>query len=228
MINDQEFFGFCDRFKHLGTTFSNTLDDSADVKERINKASRPFGAMRRTLTNHDMPDTLRVKACEATVLNILLFGCESWALKEADRRSLEATHHNFLRSILRISMFDVKECRIRNDCIREHLGCNSIFQHMELRRARWLEKIANMPNTRNPRKILVAWTPQPRPVGRPQQTIRHGYATTVESSFQFPNSGFDSWFNAARNHHEWANQVEQSLQLESGIYKPFKKRRLMF
>ena len=182
--------------------------------------------MRRILTCRDMPETLRVKAYEATMLNILL--CESWALKEADPWSLEACHHTFLRSLLRISMLDVKECRIRNESIRDHLGCHSLQQHMELRRARWLEKIANMPSARNPRKVLVAWTPQPRPVGGPKQTIRHGYAATVESSLQFSNSGFDSWLKAARNHHEWANQVESSLQLESGTYKPFKKRRLMF
>ena len=175
-----------------------------------------------------MPEILRVRAYEATVLNILLFGCESWALKEADRRSLEACHHTFLRSILRISMLDVEECRIRNESIRDHLGCHSIQQHMELRRARWLEKIANMPSSRNPRKVLVAWTPHPRPVGRPQQTIRHGYAATVESSLQFSDSGFDSWLTTAKNHPEWAGQVERSLELESGICKPFKKRKLMF
>ena len=53
-------------------------------------------------------------------------------------------------------------------------------QSMELRRARWLEKLANMPATRNPRKTLITWTPQPRPAGRPIQTTKKAYAHTLE------------------------------------------------
>lgn len=49
-----------------------------------------------------------------------------------------------------------------------------------LRRARWLEKLANMPPYRNPPKFFVSWIPNPRSRGRPQQTIRHAYATTME------------------------------------------------
>ena len=74
-------------------------------------------------------------------------------------------------------------------------------------------------------KILVGLC---RKCTRAQQTIRRGYAATVETSLQFPDSGFDSWLNTAKNHEAWADQVERSLELESGIYKPFKKRRLMF
>eukprot|EP00980_Cylindrotheca_fusiformis_P028225 scaffold22587_cov132-Cylindrotheca_fusiformis.AAC.1 len=45
MLNEHEFFGFCDSFKYLGTTFDNTLDDSIDVKKRIQKANGAFAAM---------------------------------------------------------------------------------------------------------------------------------------------------------------------------------------
>ena len=56
-----------------------------------------------------------------------------------------------------IDLRDVKEHGIANEQVREELGnCYSIEQIMELRRARWLEKIAKMDETRGPRKILVA------------------------------------------------------------------------
>eukprot|EP00980_Cylindrotheca_fusiformis_P010195 scaffold2267_cov92-Cylindrotheca_fusiformis.AAC.14 len=45
MLNEHEFFRFCDSFKYLGTAFDNTLDDSIDVKKRIQKANGAFAAM---------------------------------------------------------------------------------------------------------------------------------------------------------------------------------------
>jgi hypothetical protein len=55
-----------------------------------------------------------------------------------------------------------------------------------MRRYRWLYKLGAMKESRSPRRVLGAWCPTPRPVGRPQQTIRHAYVTTLE------NLGFDA------------------------------------
>lgn len=61
------------------TYFANSLDDSTDTRNRI-------VTMKRVLQSMDIPEPTGVRAYEATVLNILLHGCESWALKEADRK----------------------------------------------------------------------------------------------------------------------------------------------
>ena len=122
-------------------------------------------------------------------------------------------------------MLDVKENSIRNEYILEHLDCQTLLQQMELRRARWLEKMSNMPANRNPRKVLISWTQQKRPVGRPKQTIRHGYATTVVKSLGFDNAGLNSWMTVAKDHSSWAQQVELHLELPTDTYKPFKQRR---
>lgn len=147
MLNDHEYFGFCHQFKYLGTTFDDKLEDSTDIKKRIQKATGAFAVMAKLLKDPELDHKLRVRAYEATVLNILLFGCESWALKVSDRRKLETCHHRSLRSMLGISIHDVKDNRIRNSDVREELGCYSLSQNMEIRRARWLEKLANMTET---------------------------------------------------------------------------------
>ena len=126
--------------------------------------------------------------------------------------------------MLNLSIYDVKDLHISNAQIREELGCNTLTQSMELRRARWLEKLANMPETRNPRKILVAWTPNPRPTGRPgAQTIRHAYAHTLEKELNI-SSQLKVWIPEARNHENWAQRVEHSLDLAKGTHKPYKLR----
>eukprot|EP00957_Ditylum_brightwellii_P182850 13928229-Ditylum_brightwellii.AAC.1 len=41
------------------------------------------------------------------------------------------------------------------------------------RQVRWLGNIARMRENRLPRKFIAAWHTNPRPTGRPQQTMRH-------------------------------------------------------
>ena len=65
------------------------MNDSKEIRNRIQKATGAFAKMKETLQNRNIPAKLRNKTYEATVLNILLFGCESWALKEQDRKNLK-------------------------------------------------------------------------------------------------------------------------------------------
>ena len=96
---------------------------------------------------------------------------------------------------------------------------------MELRRARWLEKIAKMDETRGPRKMLVAWTPQARSAGRPKQTIKRAYADTVTNQLGFENDGFNTWMTVAKDYRTWARNTETQLKLARNTYKPHKKRK---
>lgn len=88
-------------------------------------------------------------------------------------------------------MRDIEKNHIKNSTILFKLKSNSLHQHMELRRAKWLEKIANMPATQNPRKLFVCWVQEPHVPGRPRQTIRHAYSTTVKYLLGFESSKFN-------------------------------------
>ena len=125
--------------------------------------------------------------------------------------------------MLNISIYDVKDQRITNVEIREKMDkCYSLTQRLELQRARWLEKIAHMDEKRNPRKFLVAWTPTSRPPGRPQQTIRHGYARTLRNNLKFPSSKLQNWILLAQSPREWSQYIEKMLLLKKNTYKPKK------
>ena len=113
--------------------------------------------MRRVLCNEAIPVKLRVRLYDATVINILLWGCESWALTTELRRKLEVCHHRFLRKMANITIYDVKDFYISNRQVREELTCYTIHQSMELRRARWLEKLALMKENRGPKNVLRSW-----------------------------------------------------------------------
>ena len=158
MVGGTNYFSYCDKFKYLGTIFTPNLKNDEDIKKRISQATGAFAAMEKTLCNQQLQVCYRIRIYEATVLNILLWGCESWALTTELRRNLEVCHHRFLRRMAKINIYDVMEHHISNDEIREKLGhCKTIHQAMELKRAKWLQKLATWDYNRNPRKLLKAW-----------------------------------------------------------------------
>ena len=98
---------------------------------------------------------------------------------------------------------------------------------MELRRARWLEKLANMDlNGRNPGKLLQAWLPTPRPVGRPFQSIGRGYKHSMENIIGL-SPDFQAWMPLAKNNPStWRSVIELNLGLKKGAYRPLKKTKI--
>jgi hypothetical protein len=75
------------------------------------------GSARRAIRLHEqaitgqqkIPIDIRRRLYQAIVVNIALWGSESWALKEADRSKLEAFHHGCLRKMCGLTMWDVAE-----------------------------------------------------------------------------------------------------------------------
>jgi hypothetical protein len=152
-----------------------------------------------------------VKGIESR-LDIALWGCESWALKEADRSKLETFHHYCLRKMCGWTMWDVKEKRIRNERVGRTVANSPTMESMmEMRRCRWLCKLSVMKTSRFPRLILGAWCPTPQPVGRPQQTTRHAYVSTLEKlGSEGDKWQLRRWMTVARDRSAWALKVESS------------------
>ena len=93
--------------------------------------------------------------------------------------------------------------------------------YLELRRARWLEKISHMKSNRIPRLLLGAWIQHPRrngQAGRSQQTNRHGYVHTLNTLGFSGNFLFSDWMTEARNRNIWSKRVEEFLYLPEGTY----------
>ena len=98
----------------------------------------------------------------------------------------------------------------------------NLDEYLELRRARWLEKLSHMDHSRIPRLLLGSWIPQSRnkgKAGRAQHTIRHAYACTLAKlGYTDINCSFRSWMSDARDRKKWSKIVELSLGLNEGAY----------
>ena len=228
LINEFEFFSYCNKFKYLGTIFTPSLKDDLDIQRRINQANGAFATMKRVLCNKDIPATLRIRLYNATVTNILLWGCESWALTEELRRKLEVCHHRFLRKMIGITIYDVKDNHISNEQVREELNnCYTFHQSLEMRRARWLEKLALMGCNRGPKNALRSWIyNKPRKQGGQQQHIRTSLSITLTDSLHFDSDKMNDWMLEAKlEPKKWANRIETALNLVPKSYVPLKLRK---
>ena len=107
-------------FKYLGSHISYSLQDDYDIKSRIAAATKAFGALTKFWYNRHVDTYSKYLIFRAIPMNLLfLWGCEAWSLRKVLLMKLEVFLTRNIRHILKISMFQVKRERIRNDQVRQ-------------------------------------------------------------------------------------------------------------
>ena len=104
--------------------------------------------------------------------------CESWATQPKEVQALRAFQFRCLRTILKINVMH----KISRATILEMCQVQDIIQTMDLRRARWIEKLSHMDFTRCPRLLFGCWL-----YGRvyhrdskPLKTIGHSHTDSLK------------------------------------------------
>ena len=101
---DGGFISFVEKFRYLGSHIGQRLDSEVDIDERLTKASQAFGALRKhTFANRDVKPETKARLYVALVLGVLLYGCESWFLREKEFKKMRRFHHDCVRTMLRIN-----------------------------------------------------------------------------------------------------------------------------
>jgi hypothetical protein len=118
IMNDNTHLDFTDKIKYLGSTITTNLRDEIDIAMRIANARPQITQMRELFNCRDVSIVTKEMMYQVIPLNTVLWGCETWTLKEKDKRKLEAFHHTVIRRILGISTRRVREERISNKIVR--------------------------------------------------------------------------------------------------------------
>ncbi|VDN21751.1 unnamed protein product [Dibothriocephalus latus] len=79
-----------DSFNYFGARLMPNKDD---IFTRVDAARRFFS---------NLPISIKVPVCRASVRSVLLYGCERWAMRVENERKLEVFDHYCLRTILRV------------------------------------------------------------------------------------------------------------------------------
>jgi hypothetical protein len=200
--------------KYLGSYATQAGTDLRDVEERISKASQAFGALKYCLfRQRDIATEVKRSVYCGLILAILLFGAEHGCLTAKMVRMLRAFHHRCMRSMCRLNRLwhtrhnHIKTKKTSTPATRP--GIQTIETYIARRQLRWLGHVWRMPETRLPKKLLTAWLPQKRPVGRPELTC----GQTVVRTRHVQLKRLEGWFNQQRQQ----QRQQQPLQLQSQL-----------
>ncbi len=138
------------------TNILSTPVGTEEKKNRINLARSAFSRLQYCLWSG--------RVYQAVVRSILLYGCETWPVRVADERMLEAFDND---SILRVR---------RRDCVpfvelRHHLCLTSMPALLVQRRLRWFGHATRRPGGELIKDLLLPTPPRTwrRRVGRPDE-----------------------------------------------------------
>eukprot|EP00979_Chaetoceros_neogracilis_P011670 scaffold2946_cov278-Chaetoceros_neogracile.AAC.1 len=147
---------FVPKFKYLGTYLSQSLTEEADIDARILAATKNFNALGRSIfRNRKIPIELRSQLYLAITVNILLWGCDSWALKTTQLSRLSTFHHKCVRQLCGYAMYNVvKDYRIRTETCLEKIKLKPIEKIITVRQLRFLSRIAQMDESRLTRQVM--------------------------------------------------------------------------
>ena len=187
------------------------LSDDVDCDIRIQQAAGAFGALKSALFQQRRVCPLAKRmAYQALVINLLLYGCESWALSAYMDRRLAAFHRRCVRVMTGYTLdmgrvvHEVTGRRTSHAALYRKLGLPNMRTLLTCRRLQWLGHVFRMPPTRMPRKVLASWISCPRPVGRPYLSYGHSILTDLAQA----HLRGDTWGYVASNRCRWRSLVE--------------------
>jgi len=199
-----------DRAKYLGSMVSRDGTNGVDVDARIAAATKAFGSLSKLVFRSDgVSPAAKREAYVAIVLAILIYGSKSWCLTAELWGRLRRFHHQSARAVCRITMWHVREHRIRTVEVLKVLKLRSIETYVRRRQLQWAGHVARMPLSRLPRMFLTAWCGHPRPQRRPDFT----YGESLAAALEYAGIDQDSWMELAQDRAQWK-------QLVNGIREP--------
>ena len=162
--HDGSFIDFTAHFKYLGSYISFDLTDDIDIANRITKANQAMAALRHIWRNPYADLRAKKQIFLAIPANLLLWGCETWALRQNHIDQLNVFWHRAIRNILGIRMQEVIDDHISNEQIRKIFhDIPDAFTVLTARSMTYLGKVARSPDSHPPKPLLTAWIKHPRP-----------------------------------------------------------------
>ena len=115
------------------------------------------------LGRRELSKQTKLKVVNATVMPVLMYGCEAWAVWKEQKSKIQATQMNVLRRIEGVCWKD----RITNDEILQRLGQVGVLEKVK-KRQEWKERLEGMGNERCTKRVFEGVVDGKRPRGRPR------------------------------------------------------------
>ncbi|EJK61537.1 hypothetical protein THAOC_17957, partial [Thalassiosira oceanica] len=188
--SENERITFTFNFTYLGRVFSGNLRDCEAIRTRIAKANAAFACLVKFFKRKEIKLDYKKKIFEGICVNLLLWGCESWALRVDHIRDLEVWLHRKIRKILGITIYQVMDDHsLKNNRIRRMFGNTNCIQTMiDVRRMKLLGDMTQGKNSVQcpARQMLIAFSVNPREAagGRPLKSNKESLHDSLVRSLK--------------------------------------------
>lgn len=195
-------------FKYLGSKINEVGDIRVEVNERLIKASRIFGTLRRSVfEDKNISKQTKSLVYNATVVNTLLYGAETWTIPQRLVDRLESYNNRCLRTMAGITSQQQQEQRITSQQIRERCGVKrTIAEELRVRRLRWLGHLARMDEARLPKLMLFSKFDKARPQGGAKMRWKDRVMKDLKEVGVNP----DTWYSVAQERGDWRRIINVS------------------
>ena len=154
--------------KRYGSYIAYNLRDDFDVESRISSASASMGALKNFWDNPHVDLYSKYLLFRAIPMNLLLWGCETWSLRQVLLNKVEVFLHRSIRRILGITITQVQEERIRNEHVRKlFYDIPRVRNMIAARQLGFIGKVMRGPSHRPSQRMITACCSNRRLPGRP-------------------------------------------------------------
>ena len=187
-------------FTYLGSIISDDGEIGAEVSTRIGRASRAFGCLQRSIfQNHRLTIATKREVYKATVLSVLLYGTETWAIKAHSLKRMSGFHNRCVRTIMSVTKRQQWQQRITSRELASAFGMTETMAELLRRhRLRWLGHVARMDACRLPKQLLFGELEKPRP----RHGVKRRWRDLVLADIRA--MGIEDWYTSAQDRGEWA------------------------
>ena len=151
-------------FTYLGTNISRGGEITSEVTRRIVRAARAFGCLRMPVFKNKDLSLARKRAVYRAVLAILLYGAETWTMKDVHTRHLNSFHKCCIRTILDVTGYQQWNETLTYQILSHRFGMqHSISDIILEQHLRWLGHVGHLDEERLPNRLLFGELNMKRP-----------------------------------------------------------------
>ncbi|XP_019626733.1 PREDICTED: uncharacterized protein LOC109471784 [Branchiostoma belcheri] len=184
-------------FTYLGSVISSSGGAEMDIEARIGKAKAAFAQLKPVWKARNISLKTKLRIFES---NVLLYGCETWGLTQANIKKLQTFINARLRYILGIWW----PRKVSNQDLLEIAGQERVEMTIRRRKWRWIGHTLRKPPESITRTALD-WDPQGRRKrGRPRLSWKRG----VRKDLTAANTSWQEVKKIARDRGRWRSFTE--------------------
>ena len=193
---------YVEEYIYLGQIVSFTQRMEKEIKRRIAQSWKAFWSLKFIVLDKSLNRKLRLEALNTCVFPVLLYGCQTWALTDRQRKSIEICQRKMERKILGITPRD----RVSNTRLQEITASENAAQQASITKWRWGGHVARQQQGRWAQEATM-WDPYAgkRTPGRP----RRRWADTFKEHIGV------HWSKIARDRKEWRQLVNNLKRLKN-------------